>query len=174
MTRTVGAAAAVAVLLIAGIFAFFWEGSTSYRVLGPDDSVVLDSGVSLRVPQGWEGFHERFAHLPAWLPLGENRGMRRSEYLLLRESTTADGGAHFMIVTYNHGERPPIDEPVLAQGADTTVYGAVGDTAVWFEATLPDASTGFGRVSVEPDDPVSSLDDAWKLLHLRGIPLALR
>ena len=170
MARIVGVATVLTALLIAGILAFVWEGSTTHRELGPGDSVVLDSGVSLLVPQDWEGFYERFAHLPTWLPLGENRSMKRSEYLLLRESAPADEGVHFMFVSYNHDERPPIDEPVLAEGDGTTVYGVVGDTAVWVEATLPDSSTGFVRVALL-DDPATSLGDVWKLLGLRGIPV---
>ncbi|MCL4079717.1 hypothetical protein MX659_08985 [Coriobacteriia bacterium Es71-Z0120] len=91
----VGLAAAVVALLVgANVWLGGWSGVRAEKVLSAGQSLVMDSGVTLTVPEGWSGRWVRYWHVPLWLPVGDAADLGRSDYVLLKGEA---GGEQVMV-----------------------------------------------------------------------------
>lgn len=80
-------------LLALGLNAYIsgWPGIRSERLLRSGETLTTTSGLSLVIPEGWEGRYVKYYRFPAWLPIGDSADLARGDMAELRRHDEAPG-----------------------------------------------------------------------------------
>ena len=155
--------------------ALLWDGASQTRTLRSGDTITLESGLTLTVPDTWEGSYTRYYDLPSWLPLGENaNGMHRLEELSLEPTSPSDSTIHVVARSYYRGGPPSFDVRVLASDDSVTVLGGADEPLehyVRVETTLDGHPVGYVFFSADSGEQLDILERGWALVHVQGVSL---
>lgn len=162
--------ACLIVAVVATGWLYFWDGATESRVLAPSDKVTIGGRVTFTVPAGWEGFYDRYADVPSWVPLGAARSdVPFRERLTLRRVTSRDAPEDSLLAdTYYGGHVPPglSGLPRVASGSDMELYSS--------ERTMIGVVPGDHSIYLtggSQGDAVASLKRLWNVLGGVGVEL---
>jgi len=159
---------ALCLLIGLAVWFYFWDGTVESRELRPGDAVTVGDTVAFTVPEGWEGFYDRYARVPSWVPLGAERpSIPFREFLTFRKANSGDSPEDlFLAHTYLGGYAPPglAGLPRVAGSEDVTLFS--GDRimiAVVSGGPSPVYLSGSAQ-----QDPVAATRRLWELLDVRG------
>ena len=163
-------ASALALCLLVGLafWFYFWDGTVESRELRPGDVVTVGDTVAFTVPQGWEGFYDRYARIPSWVPLGAERpSIPFRESLTLRKVISGDSPEDLVLAHTYHGDHVPpglARLPRVAASVDVTLFSEDRTMiAVVSGGPSPVYLSGSAQ-----QDPVSATRRLWELLDVRG------
>ncbi len=162
-------ATVLAICLLVGLalWLYSWDGTIDSRVIRSGETVSVGESITFTVPEGWEGFYDRYAYVPSWVPLGAERvSVPLREFLTLRKATGEGPKNLLLVMTYYGGHAPPSlaglpriagSEDVALSSGDNTMIAVVsgGPSPVYLAG------------SAQPD-PVTAIRRLWEILDVSG------
>jgi len=168
--RIVIAAVCFVLLLALASWFYFWDGSVERRALAPGERVTVGGRVTFTVPEGWEGFYDRYADIPSWVPLGPERpGIPFREFLTLR-GNRAIGGPDDELLAFTYYRDAPsglAESPLVAKSDDVELH-ATGTIVV---AVVSGGDRPIYLSSTSQGDAVASMRRMLRVLGADGIVL---
>lgn len=151
------------------VWLYFWDGAVESRVLRQGDVVSVGDAITFTVPDGWEGFYDRYARVPSWVPLGAARpSMPFREFLTLRKASSADAPADLLLVQTYYGGRTPAglaQMPRVASSADVELFS----TERTMVAVVSGGFTPVFLIGSAQSDSITSIRRLWGLLDVSGV-----